>query len=166
VEKRLPKHVLTATEAEAILAQPDIRKPQGLRDRAILETFYSTGIRRTELSGLKIHDVDTERGTITVRQGKGRRDRVVPVGERAGAWMREESEEAGYLYVDGHVRTYTGQKANLPRRYVSRQRLCLRGTTDYWVNDALGRPFFVVSKSVSEGLAATLLARLNASRAS
>ena len=77
--------------------------------------------------------------------------------ERAGAWMREEPEEAGYLYVDGHVRTYAGQKANLPRRYVSRQRLCLRGTTDYWVNDALGRPFFVVSKSVSEGLAATLL---------
>jgi prepilin-type processing-associated H-X9-DG protein len=77
--------------------------------------------------------------------------------ERAGAWMREESQEAGYLYVDGHVRTYTGQTANLPRRYVSREQLCLRGTTDYWVNDALGRPFFVVSKSVTEGLAATLL---------
>jgi len=94
VEKRLPKHVLTATEAEAILAQPDIRKPQGLRDRAILETFYSTGIRRTELSGLKVHDVDTERGTITVRQGKGRRDRVVPVGERAGAWIAKYIREA------------------------------------------------------------------------
>ena len=77
--------------------------------------------------------------------------------ERAKAWMQEESEEAGYLYVDGHVRTYTGQTANLPRRYVSREKLCLRGTTDYWVNDALGRPFFVVSKSVTEGLAATLL---------
>jgi integrase/recombinase XerD len=109
VEKRLPKHVLTATEAEAILAQPDIRKPQGLRDRAILETFYSTGIRRTELSGLKVHDVDTERGTITVRQGKGRRDRVVPVGERAGAWIAKYVREArpdfvvepdhGYLFL-------------------------------------------------------------------
>ena len=70
--------------------------------------------------------------------------------------MQEESEEAGYLYVDVHVRTYTGQTANLPRRYVSREKLRLRGTTDYWVNDALGRPFFVVSKSVTEGLAATL----------
>ncbi len=94
VEKRLPKHVLTATEAEAILAQPDIRKPQGLRDRAILETFYSTGIRRTELSGLSVWDVDGERGTLTVRQGKGRRDRVVPIGERAAAWVAKYVREA------------------------------------------------------------------------
>jgi len=60
-------------------------------------------------------------------------------------------------YVDGHVRVYNGAKANLPRRYVSRQRLCLRGTTDYWVNDAVGRPFFVVSKAVAAGLAESLL---------
>ena len=51
----------------------------------------------------------------------------------------------------------TRQLANLPRRYVSRERLCLRGTTDYWVNDAVGRPFFVVSKPVTDGLAHTLL---------
>ena len=55
------------------------------------------------------------------------------------------------------MRVYHGADARLPRRYVSRQRLCLRGTTDYWINDALGRPFFVVSKAVTEGLAATLL---------
>jgi hypothetical protein len=59
--------------------------------------------------------------------------------------------------VDGHVRVYHGSGTLLPRRYVSRQRLCLRGTTDYWINDALGRPFFVVSKTVTDGLAATLL---------
>ena len=59
--------------------------------------------------------------------------------------------------MDGHIRVYHGSKALLPRRYVSRERLCLRGTTDYWVNDALGRPFFVVSKAVTEGLADTLL---------
>jgi hypothetical protein len=55
------------------------------------------------------------------------------------------------------VRVYHGTGALLPRRYVSRERLCLRGTTDYWVNDALGRPFFVVSQTVTEGLAAALL---------
>jgi hypothetical protein len=55
------------------------------------------------------------------------------------------------------VRVYHGEVAQLPRRYVSRERLCLRGTTDYWVNDAVGRPFFVVSKTVTEGLADTLL---------
>jgi prepilin-type processing-associated H-X9-DG protein len=70
--------------------------------------------------------------------------------------MAQTPEEAGYLYVDGHVRVYHGDAAVLSRRYVSRQRLCLRGTTDYWVNDALGRPFFVVSKTVTDGLADTL----------
>ena len=71
--------------------------------------------------------------------------------------MGNDPDEAGYLYVDGHIRVYTGDKAILPHRYVSRDRLCLRGTTDYWVNDALGRPFFVVSKTVTDGLADTLL---------
>jgi len=71
--------------------------------------------------------------------------------------MEDDPDEAGYLYVDGHVRVYHGDQAMLPRRFVSRERLCLRATTDYWVNDALGRPFFVVSKAVTEGLADTLL---------
>ena len=61
------------------------------------------------------------------------------------------------LHILGHIRVYSGSTAVLPRRYVSRELLCLRGTTDYWVNDAVGRPFFVVSKAVTEGLADTLL---------
>ena len=77
--------------------------------------------------------------------------------ELAKTWMENDPTEAGYLYLDGHVRVYHGGDANLPRRYVSRQKLCLRGTTDYWINDALGRPFFVISKAITEGLAATLL---------
>jgi len=72
-------------------------------------------------------------------------------------WMESDPVEAGYLYVDGHVRVYTGSKAAPPHRFVSRERLCLRGTTDYWVNDALGRPFFVVSKTVTSGLGTVLL---------
>ena len=71
--------------------------------------------------------------------------------------MDADPTEAGYLYVDGHVRVYHGDRAVLPRRFVSREKLCLRGTTDYWVNDALGRPFFVVSKTVTEGLSSVLL---------
>ena len=74
--------------------------------------------------------------------------------------MQGDPEEAGYLYVDGHVRVYHGEIATLPRRFVSRERLCLRGTTDYWVNDALGRPFFVVSKAVTEGPAGELLSAI------
>jgi len=71
-------------------------------------------------------------------------------------WMQQHPERTGVLYVDGHVRVYHGKKTKLPRRYVARQRLCLRGTTDYWVNDASGRPFFVVSKPVDDGLLRTL----------
>ena len=67
-------------------------------------------------------------------------------------WMQAEPEAAGTLYVDGHVRVYHGALTKLPRKYVTRERLCLRGTTDYWVNDARGRPFFVVERVVDAGL--------------
>ena len=71
-------------------------------------------------------------------------------------WMAGEPEAAGFLYVDGHVRVYHGAQTKLPRRYVSRQRLRLRGTTDYWVNDKQGRPFFVVNSVLTPGLLAIL----------
>ncbi len=67
-------------------------------------------------------------------------------------WMGSEPHLAGALYVDGHVRLYYGKQTKLPKRFVSRQRLCLQGMTDYWVNDALGQPFFVVYKEVNAGL--------------
>jgi hypothetical protein len=67
-------------------------------------------------------------------------------------WMEDYPELAGALYVDGHERVYHGKKTKLPKRYFARERLCLRGVTDYWVNDALGQPFFVVSKSVNPGM--------------
>ena len=86
-EKRLPKHVLTVSEAESVLAMPNVSTATGMRDRAILETFYSTGMRRMELVGLSIFDLDAERGTVMVRQGKGKKDRMVPIGERAIAWV-------------------------------------------------------------------------------
>jgi len=71
-------------------------------------------------------------------------------------WMQTDTEFAGTLYIDGHVRLYHGGLTKLPRRFVSRERLCLRGTTDYWVNDAIGQPFFVVEKTVDPGLLNTL----------
>ena len=73
-------------------------------------------------------------------------------GVLSQAWMERSPELAGTLYVDGHVRLYHGKQTQLPRRYVSRQRLCLRGTTDYWVNDALGQPFFSVERPIDQGL--------------
>ncbi len=85
--KRLPREVLTIAEVEQVLAQPDLATPLGLRDRALLEVLYSTGIRRLELIHLELADVDRERGTLFVREGKGQKDRVVPIGDRALAWL-------------------------------------------------------------------------------
>lgn len=83
----LPRHVLSEPEMERVLAGPDLRGPEGLRDRAILETLYSTGIRRLELIHLTPLDVSVERGVVFVRKGKGSKDRVVPIGERALGWV-------------------------------------------------------------------------------
>ena len=71
-------------------------------------------------------------------------------------WMESDPEAAGTLYIEGHVRVYHGHLTPLPKRHVSRERLCLRGITDYWVNDGSGRPFFVVEKTVDPGLLKTL----------
>jgi integrase/recombinase XerD len=91
---RLPKHVLTISEVEQVMMQPNLADPIGLRDRAILEVFYSTGMRRLELINLKLYDLDAERGTILIRQGKGKKDRVIPIGDRALAWTQKYLEES------------------------------------------------------------------------
>lgn len=80
---RLPKQIqapLTLEEVELVLALPDVADPLGLRDRAILELAYSSGLRRAEIAKLGLGDVDFLHGTVFVRQGKGKKDRLVPVG--------------------------------------------------------------------------------------
>ena len=99
-ERRIPDGVLTAEEVERILAETNLQKPLGLRDRAMLETFYSTTIRCNELRSLQIYDVDASRKILTVRQGKGRRDRVVPIGTRALTWLAKYLEEVRPLLIE------------------------------------------------------------------
>jgi len=76
--RRLPSGVPSVEEVEQILAQVDASTPAGIRDRAILETLYSTGIRRTELARLELGHVNLASLSLEVRSGKGRRDRVLP----------------------------------------------------------------------------------------
>jgi integrase/recombinase XerD len=99
LEKRLPRAVLNEEETERVMMQPDLRDPLGVRDRAILETFYSTGIRRMELVNLKLYNVDHLRGTLSIWLGKGKKDRVVPIGERALAWVDKYLREARSQFV-------------------------------------------------------------------
>lgn len=70
--------------------------------------------------------------------------------------MARDSQAAGVLLIDGHTRVYHGSLTKLPRRYISRERLCLRATTDYWVNALDGQPFFCVTKPIDPGLQKTL----------
>ncbi len=101
-EKRLPRHLLTIAEVEQIINATDTTDPTGLglRDRTMLEILYSTGMRRAELVNLRIDDVDLERGTILIRQGKGAKDRVVPVGARACRWIEKYLYTVRPLYID------------------------------------------------------------------
>ena len=112
--------------------------------------YYPVG-EGGKLLGLdRIPEVRTLREKIKILAAP---ERVSQWSERLSQeWMEADPEAAGVLYVDGHVRVYHGSQTKLPRRYVARQRLCLRGTTDYWVNDQHGRPFFVVSTPFTSGL--------------
>ncbi len=147
----LPKGYYSALHILCVLgfmALARIRRPEQLRHFPPGELGKTLGLDR-------VPEVRTLRAKLAHLATHG--DPVGWMHHVSKTWMEEDPAEAGYLYLDGHVRVYHGSQAHLPRRYVSRQKLCLRGTTDYWVNDALGRPFFVVSKALTEGLAAALL---------
>jgi integrase/recombinase XerD len=102
---RLPM-VLSVAEVERLLAQPALDTPLGLRDRALLEVLYSTGIRRLELCQLQQQDVNLSRQTLFVRQGKGGRDRLLPLGARAADWVAQYQQRVRpRLLLDLHEPT-------------------------------------------------------------
>ncbi|AXR66858.1 tyrosine-type recombinase/integrase [Leptospira mayottensis] len=88
IKSVIPHNVLTVDEAEKILSVPDVSDVFGLRDRAMLEVMYSTGIRRMELGNLGLSDIDFEAKTLLVREGKGKKTRLIPISERALDWVR------------------------------------------------------------------------------
>jgi integrase/recombinase XerD len=91
--RSLPKVILSAQEVEQIMTLCDVEEPIGLRDRALLEVLYSTGMRRLEIVRLKLYDLQLDRGLILVNQGKGSKDRYVPIGARAAAWLEKYMRE-------------------------------------------------------------------------
>lgn len=130
-ERRLPQDTLSVAQVEAIINTPDIGDPLGVRDRAILELLYSTGIRRTEAARLELQDLNAERRTLAVRRGKGNKDRFVPMGERALRWCEaylnnvrpvlevDLAERA--LFLTGYGKAFSpGSLGNLVRKTIER----------------------------------------------
>jgi integrase/recombinase XerD len=101
--RALPRLVLTRRQARQLLNQPDITTPKGLRDRAILELFYATGIRLGEMLALTLQDVDCRSGLVRVNKGKFSKDRVVPMGKTAAAILERYITQARSQWVRASI---------------------------------------------------------------
>jgi integrase/recombinase XerD len=123
---RLPKGLPKALPEAEIVELIDAVKGTdtfALRDRAILEVLYSTGIRRQEIIDLDVYSVDLHGGTLTVRLGKGKKDRMIPIGRRALAWVEKYLEEVrpsltmtpddGILFLTTHRRPFSPERMSL-----------------------------------------------------
>ncbi len=95
----LPK-TLTESQVEGLLGAPDTEQPLGLRDRAMLELLYATGLRVSELVGLRMHQMNLRQGVVQI-VGKGGRERLVPMGEEAVSWLERYLREARAALLDG-----------------------------------------------------------------
>lgn len=124
--QRLPRHWLSVEEIDQLIRHVEIYGEVGIRDRAIIETLYSTGLRRSELCAMQLDAVDPHAGIVRVREGKGRRDRVIPIGERALAWLTKYRDEVRPAWVippdDRRLWLRPDGAALLPRQLTERMK--------------------------------------------
>ena len=127
--RTLPKALFSKSEIEKILEQPLLFGVNGIRDRAILETFFATGIRRTELLYLQLEDVDFGAQLLRVNHGKGRKERIVPISQRACEWLAtyisKVRHQVAYigtdntLFLANHGKAFSpGKLSEMASRYV------------------------------------------------
>ena len=137
--KRLPRAILQLADIEQVLNQTDIETAQGIRDRAIIEVLYSTGMRRMELAKLSIYDIDPRRAIVYIKAGKGNRDRVIPIGERALAWLEKYKLEVrpelvvepdtGILFLTDYGAPFRrDQLTSLVKKYLNKAKLDVVGS--------------------------------------
>ncbi len=147
---RLPKGYYALESLMVILAFVAL-----LRIKSLEKVRYCDTGELGRMVGLdRIPEVKTLRRKIEYLSANGDPERWEK--QLATYWMEQHPDLAGTLYVDGHVRVYHGGQTQLPKRYVSREKLCLRGITDWWVNDGTGQPFFVVREVINAGMLAVL----------
>lgn len=114
---RFPR-TLSEAEVETLLAQPDPKAPLGLRDRAMLEVLYASGLRVSELTRLKVSEVSFDMGVVRII-GKGSKERLVPLGEEALDWLQRYSREARPVLLNKRQSDYvfvTGRGAPMTRQ--------------------------------------------------
>ncbi len=119
---RFPK-TLSETDVEALLAAPDVATPLGMRDRAMFEVLYASGLRVSELVGLKVFEVNLDAGVVRV-MGKGSKERLVPLGEEAVDWVRNYSKK---------TRTEILKKSNSDHLFVTGRGACMTRQA-FWQN--------------------------------
>lgn len=135
----LPKTILHVDDIELIINQTNVVTDEGIRDRAIIETLYSTGIRRAEVTNLTIYDIDVRRKTLMVREGKNQKDRLLPIGERALKWIEQYQQAIRPGYVTGFDNgilflTDQGEKfkrgtlSNRIKRYITKAGIDVQGS--------------------------------------
>ncbi|EKO53929.1 tyrosine-type recombinase/integrase [Leptospira kirschneri] len=138
--RRLPRNILKVEEAEKILSVPDLETPYGIRDRVILELFYSTGIRCFELQKLILADIDFTNRTVFIREGKRRQDRMIPISSRALEWLRKYVEDVrpglvslpdeGYIFLTNKGKAlHTSQIIAMTTKYREQSGVMKQGST-------------------------------------
>jgi len=120
----LPRVILSEPEVLQLIEFPDTQQPEGIRDRAVLELLYGTGIRNTELRELNMTSVDLPEGMLRIERGKGGKGRVVPLGEEALAWLEEYLHRARPVWVTSpdQSRVFVNERGEqLTRQWLSRR---------------------------------------------
>jgi integrase/recombinase XerD len=113
--KKLPR-VLSEGDVEALLEAPELATPLGVRDKAMLELLYATGLRVSELVGLEISQLNLEGGFL-VAYGKGSKERIVPVGDTAEAWVRRYLSDVRPVLVRGrHLGVFVSRRGTVMTR--------------------------------------------------
>jgi len=123
VRHRLPQGIMSVKEIKKLLNQPDIKKPQGLRDRAMLEVLYATGMRNQELRQLKLNDIDLKEHVVRIVDGKGGKDRILPLGKIACEYLDKYIQEARPIFLKNNNEStlfLSTKKASLRRNTLSR----------------------------------------------
>lgn len=102
--KSLPRIILSKAEMEKLLSAPNTGMLEGIRDKALLELLYSTGLRLCEVIKLKVEDIDLKGGSLTVWEGKGKKDRLIPVGKTAVRWLTEYIRKVRPYFVNERIK--------------------------------------------------------------